>query len=91
MTRHTGTSNSMPFHQWKAAVLEAAHVSEEDAHKYATRERIQRWFRAGEPVWMAADALKAFVANGQRHERADDEVNYLRASIRVALKKGRAS
>jgi hypothetical protein len=81
--RHTGTSSTMPFHQWKSAALEAAHVSEEDAHRYVTRERIQRMFHAGEPVWMAADAIKTFVTIGKREDRAERETSYLRGKMKV--------
>jgi len=81
--RHTGTKDTMPYHQWKHAVIVDAHVSEADAHQFAGRERIKLWFEAGEPVWMAADALKTFVRNGKRDERAARDISPVHNMIKV--------
>lgn len=81
--RHTGKQGTMRYFMWKSAVLTEAKVSEKDAHEYAGRERLHAWFRAGEPVWMAADALRQFVKNGKREARADREATSLRAMLKI--------
>lgn len=89
-TEHPGrdaTSDTTPLHIWKSAVIEIAQVSEIDAHRYATRERIQRAYRAGEPAWMAADMVRQFVTVGKREDRADGETNSLLRRLRDSVTK----
>lgn len=73
----------MRYFMWKSAVLEAAHVSEEDAHRHCGRKRLEMMFDAGEPVWMAAEAVKIFVKVGKRESKADREASYLRSKMKL--------
>lgn len=86
-TSNTGSNETMPCHQWVSAVVDAAAVSTEDMERYCTRARMHMMFNAGEPVWMAADALKQWVRNGKRADRNDSEVDGLRRAVRESLKR----
>lgn len=87
MNNNTGTCETMSLTHWRSAVLEEAHVSEDDADQYATRERVTRWFNAGEPVWMAAESLRTCVKYARLAERADGDVVFLKRVIRNAVRK----
>lgn len=76
------TKATMPMAAWVSHVLDLADVSAVDMEKFAGRARVQSWYSAGEAVWMAADALKRFVANGKREAKAQGELDVLRKAIR---------
>lgn len=76
-----------PWNIWSSAVYEIAGCSVEDARRYATRERIQRAYHAGEAAWMAADTVQQLVAGGRRADRADDEVDGLRQAVHDAIRR----
>lgn len=82
----TATRDTTPWHIWHAAVYEIAGVSVEEGRAAATRARIERWYQAGEPAWMAADALLAFVRGARQAAREDDG----RAAIRAAHRRSRS-
>jgi hypothetical protein len=84
-TSNTGNHETMPCHHWVSAVVDAARVSVEEMETYCTRERMHMMFNAGETVWMAADALKHWVRNGKREDRADAETGDLRQAIRASI------
>lgn len=76
-TAHPGrdaTSETAPYHIWHDAVFAIAEVPVVDGRRYATRERIERAYSAGEPAWMAADMVRQFVIVGRREDRADGEI-----------------
>jgi len=80
-TKHPGRdarNDTTPWHIWEHAVFEIAGVSIEEGRKYATRERIQRAYRAGEPAWMAADMVRKFVDGARRAAREVDGIDDLR-------------
>lgn len=79
----TATKETASLRDWRSAVLEIAGVTEADVDRIVTRERLVRWFDAGEPVWMAADSLRQTVRDGLRHEKADREANYLYSKMAV--------
>ena len=91
-TEHPGRdarNETTPWHIWEHAVFEIAGVSVEDGRKYATRERIQRAYQAGEPAWMAADMVRKFVDGARRAAREVDGIDDLRrAMIAGALPRG---
>jgi len=80
---NSNTRETTPSHIWTSQVLQLADVSFEDMANYFTRERLSRAYSAGEPVWMAADALRVFVRDGKRHERIEREANYLAGKMKV--------
>lgn len=88
-THHSrdATSETTPRHIWESAVLEIAGVGQEDARRYATRERISRAYQMGEPAWMAADMVKQFVTVGRREDRADGEIDAMRRAVRQSIVK----
>jgi len=53
MAQHDNTKETTPYTIWLDSVLGLAAASVADMEKYATRERLVRWYQAGEPVWMA--------------------------------------
>lgn len=59
------TRETTPWHLWESAMLEIAGVGTEEARAAASRERIQRWYQAGESAGAAADMLRAFVAGAR--------------------------
>ena len=91
-TQHPGRdarNETTPWHIWEHAVFEIAGVSVDEGRKYATRERIQRAYRAGEPAWMAADMVRKFVDGARRAAREVDGINDLhRVMIAGALPRG---
>lgn len=83
------TCATAPWTIWSDAVYTIAGVSVEDAHRYASRERIQRAYHAGEAAWMAADMVQQLVTGGRRADRADGEVAELRRAVRAGRLEGR--
>lgn len=81
---NSNTRETTPYHIWSSQVLDLANVSFVDMERLFTRERLSRAYSAGEPVWMAADALKSFVRDAKRHERVEREVNYLAGKMKVS-------
>jgi hypothetical protein len=75
-----GTCDTMPWLLWSDAVLTDSGASYEASKPH--RARLQRWFNAGEPVWMAADGLKQLVAWTERAKREVDPVGELQKVIR---------
>ena len=91
-TSHPGrdaTCETTPWHIWHDAVFAIAEVSVADGNQYATRERIQRAYQAGEPAWMTANMIQFVVTVGKREDRADGEVRAMRAMIRQSLAGGK--
>ncbi len=80
---HSNTCATTPRHIWMHQVVTLADVSHEDMETYCTRERMNRAYSLGEPVYMAANTLKHFVANGKRHARVERETNYLAGKMKV--------
>lgn len=80
---NTSTSATTHCNIWMHEVITTAGVGVEDMERFCGRERVMRWFKAGEPVWMAADSLRHMVVTGKRYERADREVNYLNGKMKV--------
>lgn len=78
------TRDTTPWHIWHAAVIEIAGVSVDEA-RAAARARIQSWYQAGEPAWMAADALLAFVRGARGAAREDDGREAIRAAHRASV------
>lgn len=91
-TQHPGRdarNETTPWHIWEHAVFEIARVPVDEGRKYATRERIQRAYRAGEPAWMAADMVRKFVDGARRAAREVDGIDELRrVMIAGALPRG---
>ena len=88
-TTHPGreaTRETASWTIWSDAVYSIAGCSVEDANRYATRERIQRAYHAGEAAWMAADTVQQLVVGGRKADRADGEVDGLRRAIHGALR-----
>ena len=81
---NSNTKATTPRHIWMAQVFALAQVSMDDAEAHCTRSRLNRWFNAGEPVWMAAESLRLMVTNGQREERVEREMNYLNGKMKVS-------
>lgn len=70
MNRDPGTKDTVPYHIWAHEVEAAAIKSGAEgrfvrAERAENKGRMRRWYEAGEPIWMAADTLKAF-AKGQK-------------------------
>ena len=87
-TRHHGadaTNETAPWLIWESAVFEIAGCSVEDGRSAATAERIRLWYRSGEPAWMAADALRAFVVGARKAATEDDGRSVIRAAHRASL------
>ena len=57
--RSEATRESTPPHIWWSNVLDLAGVTH--AQSLPHRERVNRWYQAGEPAWMAADGLRLLV------------------------------
>lgn len=79
------TSTTTPWHIWSSAAVEIAAVSYEDMERWFTRERLTRAYQLGEPAWIAADAIRAFVAGARKAERDDDSRATIRAAYRASL------
>jgi len=90
---HGNTNETTPWHIWLEAVLLTAKVSVEDLEPF--RVQVNRWYQAGEPVWMAADSLCIAVQernNAIRIEemcfKKDSIGNAVKASLRVINERG---
>ena len=81
------TCETTPRHIWIDQVVGVASVTIEEMETYVTRERINRYYNDGMPVWMAADTVRFFVREGRKHDRADMEIDGLRAYIRTTFTK----
>ncbi len=69
-------------------MLEIARVSEADARQYVGRERLQRWFDAGESAEMAADSLRTWVKLAKKEARSPGgEVDELRRVLRRSVRR----
>lgn len=67
--RRDATIETTPSHLWMSAVIEMARCEVKDSEPH--RERLWAWFRAGEPVWMAADGLRQLL-RGERIAAAEE-------------------
>jgi hypothetical protein len=85
IAKNSNTRATTPRLIWIDQVIALAGVQVEEMERFCSRRRINRWFLAGEPVWMAADSLRLMVVNGKREERADRETNYLAGKLKVEL------
>jgi hypothetical protein len=84
IAEHGNTRETTPRHIWMHEVITLASVSIDDMERYFTRARLNRAYYAGEPVWMAADAVSQFVCTGKREDRIEREVNYLAGKMKVS-------
>jgi hypothetical protein len=82
------TRETMPCHIWMCSVEDAVialGVSGDWLREPRQRERMNRAHSAGEPVWMAADAILQFWTGEQRAKRVDDDgMGHIRAAARRA-------
>lgn len=83
IAENSNTRETTPRHIWMHSVFTVAQVSMVDVEAYCGRARLNRWYDAGEPVWMAADSLRSFVNDGKRHDRNDREVAFLAGKMKV--------
>lgn len=78
----------MPFIHWAHAIELAAiesGVSAEWLRAPRQRERLNRYYTAGEPAWMALDSMRQFWAGVLRAEREDaDGFTAIRRAARDA-------
>ncbi len=83
-TGNPATSEPCPLHIWKHEVIvDSSMPAIDDAEWQQTMNaRLISWYRAGEPVWMAASSLLQFAIGYQRAQRDDREV--IRAAHRAA-------
>lgn len=85
---HTATAATTPYLIWVAAieeVLTAHGVSGDWLRDAAQRGRFIRYYHAGEPAWMAADALYQFWLGVARAAREDaDGLSSIRKAARNA-------
>jgi hypothetical protein len=82
------TNGTTPWHIWEHHVsmgvaalgldLEAARSTYEQ-----NRSRVQLWYSAGEPVWMAVDGMKQLIKGAIVARRSDGEVAALRAAVKA--------
>jgi len=66
--RSAATRESTPLHIWWSNVLDLAGVTH--AQSLPHRERVNRWYQAGEPAWMAADGLRTLARAQPRRNPA---------------------
>lgn len=82
------TSQTMPYLHWVHAIELAAielGVSAEWLREPQQRERLNRYYVAGEPAWMALDSIGRFWEGVQRARREDaDGLNHIRQAARGA-------
>jgi len=83
-----GVRDTTPRHIWLDAVYAMSGASVEDATRYVGRDRLSRMYQAGEPAWMAADAVRQFVHNGKIADRAEGEVESMRRAVRTGIARG---
>lgn len=76
------TSETAPFTLWVHAVI--GHVGCQVIDTKQHRARLQLWYRSGEPVWMAADSLRAFIDGSRRAEREDRDARVIHRAYLAA-------
>lgn len=65
------TKDTMPRHIWMHEVITLASVSVEEAQPY--REKLNRWYNAGESVSMSSHDLSFCVREGKRQVRLEEQ------------------
>lgn len=75
------TNSTVPRHIWMHEVVTGAGCTVEEAEPF--RERLNRWYSAGEPIGQAAHDLK-FMVRQSKVEMRDDGM----AAIRRAIQQG---
>jgi hypothetical protein len=83
---NTATKETMPRHIWMHSVITEVGCTVEQAMDTCGRERLNRWYNAGEPVWMAVSGLRQFVEGAKRAARMVDETAQ-RAVLRSLMEK----
>jgi hypothetical protein len=82
------TGQTMNFLHWAHAIELAAielGVSAEWLREPKQRERLNRYYVAGEPAWMALDSIDQFWRGVQRASREDaDGFGHIRAAAKAA-------
>ncbi len=83
---NNATNETCPIHIWMHESVVDAGVSVEQADAAVTRERLIRWYNAGEPVWMAAQSIKIMVNDMRVAARAaHDGRSAIRAAHRASM------
>lgn len=82
--RNESTKETAPWHIWHHEVTVAVKATVHEIDAAVGRARLLKMYGAGEPVWMAASAVQAFVDGARRAAREDREANGLRDLIRQA-------
>lgn len=79
--KNEATNETAPFHIWKHEVQMAAiALGAASESVMACCAKLQTWYQAGEPVWMAADGLKQLAQGLESAKRSDaDGPEMLRA------------
>jgi len=88
---NTGTNDTTPCHIWKQDVTLLAIRGGADVEIIAgCSDFLNRWYNAGEPIWMAAQSL-TFVAKERARARrgVGGNVEALRVAVRAGLRGGR--
>lgn len=67
------TNETMTWNGWLHEVLSTAKVSVDELEPF--RDKVLRWFQAGEPVWMAADTLRMAVKERKNQIRIEEQAN----------------
>lgn len=84
----TMTSATTPRHLWMDTVTTAAialGIGPEWLRESQQRGRLNRYYSAGEPAWMAVDAIRQFWSGLQRAAIADqDGLGAIRAAVKGA-------
>lgn len=76
------TKRTTPYLHWRDAVVGASGAPAEWTREPHQRGWLLRTYDAGEPVWMAADALVQFWRGQQRADREDrDGLAVLRSAV----------
>lgn len=84
---NVSTKETCPVHIWLHESIVDSRCSVEEANGAVTRERLLRWYQAGEPVWMAAQSIRIMVADMRRVARsADDGFGAIRAARRASVR-----
>lgn len=84
-TSNNGQRGTMPWHIWQDEVILAAiraGASRDGVN--ACKHKLARMYQAGEPVYMAAHALKQFARGWVLAEREDREARHLQSIIHRA-------
>lgn len=64
------TTQNTPRHGWMEEVLTQAQATVEQAQPF--RDKLNRWYNAGEPAWMAAESLRFCVKEYARQLRIEE-------------------